>query len=354
MTVGRSPLISHHNVEDTTVSTTAPTDGPAVIPHRHLIRRWGSAALVREYMRRVRQGYRVEDVARIEMVARPLTEIDECRFGPRRAPKSGECAGCTRPLTSGRDRYCAPCESIERAMARIGPAPTRDDILNRARCAALLAAECVSDLATVGRNGMLGAPAAMRVESTGTRVDKHTVSTLITMGDTWADRYAKLDPAPHRAAIVEAGYGDDTAHGQAIRLVEAAISTIRRAGLHAGPQLPTVPSDLIDRVRAEYLAAIAPAAKTPAADVIVSHGGQHYSIGRCEPILVTENEDNILTAFLENPMRMQTAELEKRAGKFNVADVIHKLASKYNGQFTPAISPSGKAKLGYFVRVSAS
>jgi hypothetical protein len=97
-------------------------------------------------------------------------------------------------------------------------------------------------------------------------------------------------------------------------------------------------------------------AKPPPTATILKHGGRSYSAGGTEPVLVTDNENNILEAFLKAGTAMDTEELERTSGVNNVARVIGSLKTKYDGRFAPAIrTPNGKkGSGGYFIRVRES
>ena len=88
---------------------------------------------------------------------------------------------------------------------------------------------------------------------------------------------------------------------------------------------------------------------------IWDHGNGTYSIDGCDPIPVSDEEDNILQVFLKDDKRMLTGELQKRSGVTNVSRVVGEIARKYNKRFSRAIEfPKPKKKRpGYYIRVRA-
>lgn len=94
--------------------------------------------------------------------------------------------------------------------------------------------------------------------------------------------------------------------------------------------------------------------ETPGGAVIVSLGNRQYRVGSHPPVVVSENEDTVLQAFLEQA-NMDTADLIERSGVGRAARVLSDLASKYGGAFAPAIRrPGAKGKGGYFVSIQAA
>lgn len=92
----------------------------------------------------------------------------------------------------------------------------------------------------------------------------------------------------------------------------------------------------------------------PGAATIIAVGNRQYRIGSSSPVVVSENEDNVLQAFIEQAS-LDLPELAERSGVDRPARVLSDLASKYGGAFAPAIRrPGGKGKGGYFVNIQAA
>jgi hypothetical protein len=84
---------------------------------------------------------------------------------------------------------------------------------------------------------------------------------------------------------------------------------------------------------------------------IVSLGNRQYRIGNMRPVLVEENEDTVLQAFLEQAS-MDGPALVLKAGFDRAARVLNGLKSKYGGQFAAAIHTPGKrGQGGYHVEI---
>ena len=85
---------------------------------------------------------------------------------------------------------------------------------------------------------------------------------------------------------------------------------------------------------------------------IWSHGRGAYSLDGVNRIRVTEDEDDILTAFLEAGTPMKTGELVEMSGVETVSRVLGGLRTGYDRLFAAAIRMPGKKNTGgYFVRV---
>jgi hypothetical protein len=89
---------------------------------------------------------------------------------------------------------------------------------------------------------------------------------------------------------------------------------------------------------------------------IIYHGDRQYSIGKYDPIRLTDTEDMVLQAYLlsDPPLKaMDKPTLCKRSVE-HAPRVLAKLRGKYDGRFAPAIdTPEGKkAAGGYRVRIS--
>lgn len=94
--------------------------------------------------------------------------------------------------------------------------------------------------------------------------------------------------------------------------------------------------------------------RSPAPDppTIWSHGSNAYSIDGIDPVVVTEEENCILQAFLEKKTALGTRDLESASGVNNVSRVVNKLMKKHDGVFARAGRVPGKTKgAGYFFRV---
>ena len=88
----------------------------------------------------------------------------------------------------------------------------------------------------------------------------------------------------------------------------------------------------------------------PPPQAIEFHGRNVFSVGENE-FLVSDNEGNVLEAFLEHSV-MDTATLESTSGVNYPARVLRKLATKYEDAFKPFIRfPGGKGKGGYGVKI---
>jgi hypothetical protein len=91
----------------------------------------------------------------------------------------------------------------------------------------------------------------------------------------------------------------------------------------------------------------------PRAPTIWFHAERQYSIDRVTPLKVSEEFDSILQAFLESQAAMETSDIEINAGVTNASRAMQALAAWNQGIFKPAVRiPSGKAKGGYFIRVT--
>jgi hypothetical protein len=89
-----------------------------------------------------------------------------------------------------------------------------------------------------------------------------------------------------------------------------------------------------------------------ALSIVLSHGGRNYSTEGGDPILVTEEEDSVLQAFLAEGMAMDEPTLEKRSGSTNIARVMKHLSERYRRHFSTCIrTPGAKNGGGYFIRV---
>jgi hypothetical protein len=87
------------------------------------------------------------------------------------------------------------------------------------------------------------------------------------------------------------------------------------------------------------------------ADEIVSLGNRAYKVGNSEPVIVTESEDDVFQAFLENEA-MDQATLCEKAG--HEPRVLRAIIYKYRGVFAPAIRMPGKKGIGgYYVKIRA-
>jgi hypothetical protein len=80
--------------------------------------------------------------------------------------------------------------------------------------------------------------------------------------------------------------------------------------------------------------------------IIWSHGNRSYSTDQKTPILVSAEQHNTLTAFLDKNEAKDTKTLEK-AGVSNVTTVMNAIAEKFPG----AVRRPGSKGEGYFVRV---
>jgi hypothetical protein len=104
------------------------------------------------------------------------------------------------------------------------------------------------------------------------------------------------------------------------------------------------------------LAAVAPTAPAlPPDDPTVWYHGEHvYSAdmtGR-DPVVVTDEEHDVLTAFARKQIAMTRADIEKSANVTNAPRIMKQLAKRYHGRFAAAVRrPGVKGKGGYFVRV---
>ena len=103
----------------------------------------------------------------------------------------------------------------------------------------------------------------------------------------------------------------------------------------------------------ERIAARKHARIIPAEPIIWAHGGRAYSHDGISPVLVSETEDYILTAFCEQNCAMDTRELENKSGVTNVSRAVAYLCKKYDRRFAGAISTPTKAAkgTGYYIRV---
>ena len=88
----------------------------------------------------------------------------------------------------------------------------------------------------------------------------------------------------------------------------------------------------------------------PEQPTIWYHGARGYSADRNTPLTVSQEQNNILTVFLEEQTSFDTQELEEKSGVTSAARVVKELADNYPG-FAPAIRRPGREKVGYFIRV---
>jgi hypothetical protein len=87
---------------------------------------------------------------------------------------------------------------------------------------------------------------------------------------------------------------------------------------------------------------------------IWDHGDLKYSRDKRNPYIVTEEEDNLLQVFLDNPTAMTKCELENESGVTNVSRVLRRLVKSYDGQFADAIRmPGKKCAGGYLIHVKS-
>jgi hypothetical protein len=87
--------------------------------------------------------------------------------------------------------------------------------------------------------------------------------------------------------------------------------------------------------------------------VILSLGESQYRIDNVDPIVVSDSEDSVLLAFLDQES-MDSATLVKRAGFDRAPHVLRRLRIKYGARFAPAITtPGGKGRGGYHVAIRA-
>ena len=95
----------------------------------------------------------------------------------------------------------------------------------------------------------------------------------------------------------------------------------------------------------------------PAPPTIWFHGSRSYSTDRLHPYCVTEEEDNILLAFLDRVVAMDTRDLADASGVTNVARLTKQLRQRLiRGSFASAIrTPNGaKCAGGYYIRVRSA
>jgi hypothetical protein len=86
-------------------------------------------------------------------------------------------------------------------------------------------------------------------------------------------------------------------------------------------------------------------------DVILAHAKAMYSINGCNPILVSDDEDNVLLVFRATPA-MNTPVLQERSGVDDPDKVIGRLATKYKKRFAPAIDrPGNRGGGGFYIRI---
>jgi hypothetical protein len=86
---------------------------------------------------------------------------------------------------------------------------------------------------------------------------------------------------------------------------------------------------------------------------IISHGGGAYRVGNGRAYAVADDEDAVLTAFLQVPA-LDTGSLADRSGldPARAVKALKGLRHKYGGAFAPAIEmPKAKGGGGYFVRI---
>jgi hypothetical protein len=135
-----------------------------------------------------------------------------------------------------------------------------------------------------------------------------------------------------------------------------AVDWLRLNGLKMPADLAHLPFQFFDMQGAGTgtgKVAAGPKPAAPAADCIISHGNMQYSIAGGPPIVVSENDDTLLQAFLEQPA-MNKPQLGEKTGLGDVeaVKVINKLPSRYNGMFASAITlPKGRNKGGYRVKI---
>jgi hypothetical protein len=90
---------------------------------------------------------------------------------------------------------------------------------------------------------------------------------------------------------------------------------------------------------------------TPSAVEIVSLGDLCYQVGEHDPVTVSENEDNVLQAFLA-AASMNAEQLVQEAGFDRAPRVLGNLRTRYGGILRPAIRcPGRKGGGGYHVRI---
>jgi hypothetical protein len=89
---------------------------------------------------------------------------------------------------------------------------------------------------------------------------------------------------------------------------------------------------------------------------ILALGERVYQIGDSDLFHLTDNEDSILQAFLEQgPGTMDQPTLDNRSGITDAAKILRKLQKRYGGIFAPAITcPGRKGRGGYHVRITDS
>jgi hypothetical protein len=85
---------------------------------------------------------------------------------------------------------------------------------------------------------------------------------------------------------------------------------------------------------------------------ILYHGDRRYQVSEGQPFVVTENEDNVLQAFLGAPALDQKM-LIRRSGMNDAARSLRALCKKYDGVMASAIRlPGRKGRGGYRVQVT--
>jgi len=86
-------------------------------------------------------------------------------------------------------------------------------------------------------------------------------------------------------------------------------------------------------------------------DKIQFLGNRQYLIGKHPPITLTDNEDNVLQAFLKQSS-MDESQLIEQAGFDRAPRVLRELRDKYDKRFAPAIkTPGRKGSGGYQVKI---
>jgi hypothetical protein len=101
--------------------------------------------------------------------------------------------------------------------------------------------------------------------------------------------------------------------------------------------------EMADRVPVNHEASANPA-------TIFWYGEKKYGLGNAPPMVVTEREDAVLTAFLDHTS-MGYQDLVKRASD-GARGVLRDLKTKYEGMFASAITlPGAKGNGGYRVNI---
>jgi hypothetical protein len=82
--------------------------------------------------------------------------------------------------------------------------------------------------------------------------------------------------------------------------------------------------------------------------VIVSFPDRVYKCGDTPPVRVNKDEDDVLQAFIGDPVRT-TADLIADTGDLDAARVLVRLKTKYQGRFAPGIITPGRKGGGSYV-----